>query len=160
MAFLFLRRDPMAFLFLFTGPDCFYFRMKGLDCVSFLCRGVFLQILDLFSHTTYQTTYASKLFSTHPGYQTHPNTFWSDARRRQAIVWLQNRTHYIEETVEGCRRALMTLFLVMLRWNPFLQNFCQLLDTLRSSDHIHCFIRLNLVDKDIGTPGRPTICDN
>jgi hypothetical protein len=58
------------------------------------------------------------------------DTFWSDAHLRKAVVWLQDRAHHIEEAVEGCRRALATMFLVMLLRNPFLENFCQLLDTL------------------------------
>jgi hypothetical protein len=39
----------------------------------------------------------------------------------------------------------MTMFLVMLPTNPFPENFHQLLDIFRSSDHIHRMIRLNLV---------------
>jgi hypothetical protein len=58
------------------------------------------------------------------------DTFWSDARIRKAVVWLQDRAHHIEEAVEGCRRALATMFSVMLLRNPFPENFRQLLDTL------------------------------
>jgi hypothetical protein len=39
------------------------------------------------------------------------------------------------------------MLLVMLPRNPFPENFCQLLDTFRSSEHIHRLIKLNL---DVG----------
>jgi hypothetical protein len=39
----------------------------------------------------------------------------------------------------------MTMFLVMLPRNPFPENFYQLHDVFRSSDHIHRMIKLNLV---------------
>jgi hypothetical protein len=32
------------------------------------------------------------------------DTFWSDARRRQAVVRLQDQANHIEEAVEGCQR--------------------------------------------------------
>jgi hypothetical protein len=32
----------------------------------------------------------------------------------------------------------------MIPRNPFPENFCQLLDTFRSSEHIHRLIKLNL----------------
>jgi hypothetical protein len=37
------------------------------------------------------------------------------------------------------------MFLVMLLRNPFPENFCQLLDTFRSSERIHHLIKVNLV---------------
>jgi hypothetical protein len=74
-----------------------------------------------------------------------PDTFWCDACHRQVVDRLQDRTHHIEEVVEGCQRALTTMFSVMLPWNPFPEKFHQLLDTFRSSDRIHNLIRLNLV---------------
>jgi hypothetical protein len=42
------------------------------------------------------------------------NTFWIDARRRGAIVLLQDHVRHIEESVDGCRRSLTTMFSVML----------------------------------------------
>jgi hypothetical protein len=54
-------------------------------------------------------------------------TFWSDAHCRHAVVRLQDRAHHIEEAVEGCHRALTTMFSVMLPRNPFFASFCELL---------------------------------
>jgi hypothetical protein len=71
-------------------------------------------------------------------------TFWSDARHRHAVVWLQDRARHIEEAVEGCRRALTTMFFVMLPRNHFLVNFRELLDVFKTSRHIHRLIELNL----------------
>jgi hypothetical protein len=46
------------------------------------------------------------------------DTFWSDARRHQAIVLLQDHADQIEGTVEFCQKALMTTLIVMLLRNP------------------------------------------
>jgi hypothetical protein len=73
------------------------------------------------------------------------DTFWSDACRRQAVVRLQDRTHHIEEAMEGCRKALTMMFSVMLPRNPFPENFRQLLDTFKSNQCIHRLIKLNLI---------------
>jgi hypothetical protein len=72
------------------------------------------------------------------------DTFWSNARRLQAVVRLQDRTHHIGEAVEGYRKALTTMFSVMLPRNPFPENFHQLLNTFKSSRSIHRLIELNL----------------
>jgi hypothetical protein len=72
-------------------------------------------------------------------------TFWSDTRRRHAVVLLQDRAQHIDEAVEGCRRALMTMFSVMLLRNHFPTIFHELLDVFRSSRHIHHLIELNLI---------------
>jgi hypothetical protein len=32
------------------------------------------------------------------------DTFWSDARRRQVVVRLQDQANHTEEAVEGCQR--------------------------------------------------------
>jgi hypothetical protein len=61
------------------------------------------------------------------------------------MVRLQDRAHHIEEAMEGCRKALTTMFSVMLPRNPFLENFCQVLDTFKSSQRIHRLIKLNLI---------------
>jgi predicted phosphatase len=58
------------------------------------------------------------------------DTFWSDARRRMAIVSLLDWAQHVEEAMQGCRRALTTMFLVMLLMNPFPDNFHQLLYVL------------------------------
>jgi hypothetical protein len=73
------------------------------------------------------------------------NTFWPDARHHHAVVRLQDRAHHIEEAVEGCRRALTTMFSVMLPRNPFPVNFCELLDVFKTSQCIHRLIELNLI---------------
>jgi hypothetical protein len=72
-------------------------------------------------------------------------TLWSDPRRRRAIVLLQDRSQHIGESVDGCRRALITMHSVMLPRNPLPGSFPLLLDTFRSSQRIHRLIELNLV---------------
>jgi hypothetical protein len=71
------------------------------------------------------------------------NTFWSNVRRRQAVVRLQDHAQHIKEVVQGCQRALTTMFLVILPRILFPKNFRQLLSTFRTSEHIHRLIRLN-----------------
>jgi hypothetical protein len=70
---------------------------------------------------------------------------WSDSRHRNAIVLLQDRAQHIGESVDGCRRALTTMFSIMLPRNPLPATFPLLLDTFRSSHRIHRLIELNLV---------------
>jgi hypothetical protein len=72
-------------------------------------------------------------------------TLWSDPRRRSAIVLLQDRAQHIGESIDGCRRALMTMHSVMLPRNPLPATFPLPLDTFRSSHRIHRLIELNLV---------------
>jgi hypothetical protein len=72
-------------------------------------------------------------------------TLWSDPRHQSAIVLLQDRTQHIGESVDGCRRALITMHSVMLPRNPLPGSFLLLLDTFRSSQRIHRLIELNLV---------------
>jgi hypothetical protein len=50
-------------------------------------------------------------------------TLWSDPRRRKAIVLLQDRAQHIGESVDGCRRALVTMHSVMLPRNPLPATF-------------------------------------
>jgi hypothetical protein len=73
------------------------------------------------------------------------NTFWVDARRRSAIVLLQDRVRHVGEVIDGCRKSLTTMFSVMLPRNPLLENFGQLLEVFKTSRHIHRLIELNLV---------------
>jgi hypothetical protein len=64
-------------------------------------------------------------------------TFWSNPRRRGAIVLLQDRSR---------RKSLTTMHSVMLPRNPLPETFPQLLDIFRSTQRIHRLIELNLVD--------------
>jgi hypothetical protein len=73
------------------------------------------------------------------------NTFWVDARRRSAIVVLQDRVRHVGEAVDGCRKSLTTMFSVMLHINPLPEKFGQLLKVFKMSRHIHRLIELNLV---------------
>jgi hypothetical protein len=73
------------------------------------------------------------------------DSLWSDPRRRSAIVLLQDRAQHIGESVDGCRRALVTMHSVMLPRNPLPESFPLLLDVFRSSQRIHWLIELNLV---------------
>jgi hypothetical protein len=72
-------------------------------------------------------------------------TFWSEARRRNAIVLLQDHAQHIGEAVDGCRKALTTMHSVMLPRNPLSGTFPQLLAIFRSTQRIHRLIELNLV---------------
>jgi hypothetical protein len=49
--------------------------------------------------------------------------FWSDPRRRHAIVLLQDHAQHIGEAVDGCRRSLTTMHSVMLPRNPLPRIF-------------------------------------
>jgi hypothetical protein len=49
------------------------------------------------------------------------------------------------EAVEGCRKALMTIFTVMLPRNSPPENFRQLLDAFKSSQRVHRLVKLQLV---------------
>jgi hypothetical protein len=73
------------------------------------------------------------------------DSLWSNPRRCSAIVLLQDRAQHIEESVDGCRRALITMHFVMLPRNPLPGSFLLLLDAFRSSQYIHRLIELNLV---------------
>jgi hypothetical protein len=73
------------------------------------------------------------------------NTFWVDARRRGAIVLLQDRVHHVGESVDGCRKSLTIMFSVMLSRNPPPKNFGHLIEVFRTSRRIHRLIELNLI---------------
>jgi hypothetical protein len=72
-------------------------------------------------------------------------TFWSDPRRRDAIVLFQDRAQHIGEAVDGCRQSLTTMHSIMLPHNPLPGTFPQLLAVFRSTQRVHCLIELNLV---------------
>jgi hypothetical protein len=72
-------------------------------------------------------------------------TLWSDPRRRRAVVLHQDRAQHIDESVDGCRRALLSMQFVILPRNPLPGTFPLFLDTFRSSQRIHRLIELNLV---------------
>jgi hypothetical protein len=73
------------------------------------------------------------------------SSLWADPRRRSAVVHLQDRAQHIGEAIDGCQRALTTMYSVMLPRNPLPGSFKQLLDVFRSSQRIHRLIELNLV---------------
>jgi hypothetical protein len=73
------------------------------------------------------------------------DSLWSDLRLRRAIIFLQDRAQHIGESVDGCRRALITMHSVMLPRNPLPGSFPLLLDAFRSSQRIHRLIELNLM---------------
>jgi hypothetical protein len=73
------------------------------------------------------------------------DSLWSNPRCHSAIVLLQDCAQHIGESIDGCRRALVTMHSVMLPRNPLPRSFPLLLDTFRSSQRIHRLIELNLV---------------
>jgi hypothetical protein len=56
-------------------------------------------------------------------------SLWSNFRHCRAVVLLQDRAQYIGEVVDGCRKALTTMYSVMLPRNPMPRDFRQLLET-------------------------------
>jgi hypothetical protein len=72
-------------------------------------------------------------------------TFSSDARKRQAVVLLQDRVDQIEGTIEACRKVLWTTLTVMLPRNPPPEGFHSLLDAFKWSRYIHHLVKLQLV---------------
>jgi hypothetical protein len=52
---------------------------------------------------------------------------------------------YIGEAVDGCRKALTTMYSIMLPCNPMPRDFRQLLETFRTSQRVHLLIKLNLI---------------
>jgi hypothetical protein len=73
------------------------------------------------------------------------NTFWVDAYRHSAIVLLQDRVGHVGEAIDGCRKSLTTMFLVMQPRKSPPENFGQLLEFFKMSRRIHRLIELNLV---------------
>jgi hypothetical protein len=72
-------------------------------------------------------------------------SLWSDPRRCRAIVCLQDRAQYIGKAVDGCCKALTTIYSVMLPSNPMPRDFRQLLKTFQTSQRVHLLIKLNLI---------------
>jgi hypothetical protein len=60
-------------------------------------------------------------------------------------VLLQDHAQYIREAVDGCRKALTTMYSVMLPRKPMPRDFRQLLKTFRTSQRVHLLIKLNLI---------------
>jgi hypothetical protein len=73
------------------------------------------------------------------------DTFLIDARRRSAVVLLQDRVRHVGESVDGYQKSLTTMFSVMLPRNPPPENFGQLLEVFRMRRRIHRLIELNII---------------
>jgi hypothetical protein len=87
----------------------------------------------------------SERIAAHESSSSGVETFWSDPRRRGAIVLLQDRAQHIGEAVDGCRKSLTTMHSIMLPHNPLPGTFLLLLAVFRSTQRIHRLIELNLV---------------
>jgi hypothetical protein len=61
------------------------------------------------------------------------SSLWADPWCPSVIVLLQDHAQHIGEAVDGCQRALMTMYSVMLPHNPLPGGFKQLLDVFRLS---------------------------
>jgi hypothetical protein len=72
-------------------------------------------------------------------------SLWSNSRHCHAIVLLQDHAQYIGKAVDGCRKALTTIYSVMLPRNLMPRDFRQLLETFRMSQRVHLLIKLNLI---------------
>jgi hypothetical protein len=72
-------------------------------------------------------------------------SLWSNPHCCRAIVLLQDRAQYIGEAVDGCRKALTTMYYVMLPRNPMPRDFRELLETFWMSQRVHLLIRPNLI---------------
>jgi hypothetical protein len=90
--------------------------------VSFLVIGTCLDFAAEDRRVTEQNAALEKMSA-------HVETLWSDPRCQSAIVLLQDRAQHIGESVDGCRKALMTMHSVMLPRNPLPATFPLLLDT-------------------------------
>jgi hypothetical protein len=56
-----------------------------------------------------------------------------------------DHAQHVGESIDSCRKSLMTMYSVMLPRNPPPENFGQLLEVFRTSQSIHRLIELNLV---------------
>jgi hypothetical protein len=56
-------------------------------------------------------------------HQRESKLFWSDPRRRSAIVLLQDHAPHIGEAIDGCQKSLTTMHSVMLPRNPIPGTF-------------------------------------
>jgi hypothetical protein len=61
------------------------------------------------------------------------SSLWANPRHRSAVVLLQDRAQHTGEAVDGCQRALTTMYSVMLPRNPLPRSFKHLFDVFRSS---------------------------
>jgi hypothetical protein len=50
-------------------------------------------------------------------------SLWSNPRRCRSIMLLQDHAQYIGEFVDGCHKALTTMYSVMLPCNPMPRDF-------------------------------------
>jgi hypothetical protein len=100
--------------------------------------------LDLVGKSRWVTERITALQSVAQGTE----SLWSNSRRCRAIVLLQDRAQYISEAVDGCHKALTTMYSVMLPRNPMPRDFRQLLETFRTSQRVHLLIKLNLIAGD------------
>jgi hypothetical protein len=116
----------------------FHFCFTAVFVISFAIIGT---CLDFTAEDRRDTERSAALEKMSAGIE----TFWSDPRCRSAIVLLQDHAQHIGESVDGCRRALITMHSVMLPRNPLPATFPLLLNTFRSSKRIHRLIELNLV---------------
>jgi hypothetical protein len=72
-------------------------------------------------------------------------SLWSSPRRCRAVVLLQDRAQHIGEAIDGCPKALTTIYSIMLPHNPMPRDFRQLLKIFRTSQRVHLLIKLNLI---------------
>jgi hypothetical protein len=112
-----------------------------LQCCSPMIFIVVDTCLDFVSETRHVSEWIAALERSSGGVK----TFWSDPRRRGAIVLLQDRAQHIGEAVDGCRKSLTTIHSIMLPRNPLPGTFPQLLAAFRSTQRIHRLIELNFV---------------
>jgi hypothetical protein len=121
-------------------PCDFSFRIMFHHClvISFVLLGTCLDFADEARRVAKQNAALEKASE-------GVDSLWSNPRRREAIVLLQDHAQHIGEAVDGCQRSLTTMHSVMLPRNPLPASFPLLLDTFRSSQQIHRLIELNLV---------------
>jgi hypothetical protein len=106
--------------------------------LKFLCVGVCLDPIAEDRRVSEQVEALERVLS-------NTNTFWANAYHRGTVVLLLDRTQHTGEAIDGCRKALTTMFSMMLSRNPFPKFFGQLLEIFRTSQHIHRQIELNLI---------------
>jgi hypothetical protein len=124
--------------FSYNFPPFFPFLLRRCWPMTFATVGT---CLDFANEARHVSERVAALESSSSGVE----TFWSEPRRRNAIVLLQDRAQHIGEAVDGCRKALTTMHSMMLPRNPLPRTFPHLLAVFRSTQRIHCLIELNLV---------------
>jgi hypothetical protein len=98
------------------APECFLLLLLVPYILTSCFPGICLDPIAEHCRVTERTAALERVSS-------DTNTFWVDARRRSAIVFLQDHVHHAGESVDGCQKSLTTMFLVMLPRNPPLENF-------------------------------------